>query len=238
MRIIAHRCRGFGHLENTEAALLAALASGVDEVELDLQLVQDGELVVWHDLHISLLTGEKVALRNVSLDDAEKHGVMSCARLLELFKKHGKGKRLNIDIKKHGGEAQLVSLIRRYKLEKRVIIVSWIGKSLEEIHGLAPSLALSYSFTPKFHNGHGNGKPCRPALWLPRVLTRLPIETVNLVLGPLPLSRSLVRRLETLGVEVVVCNADTIEKNERLLAKGVTGTMTNNSLELLAWRER
>jgi len=233
IRIIAHRCRGYGEEENTRAAFKKALASEVDEIEMDLQITGDRELVVWHNPHFSTLIGKKQLIRKTTLAEVKRHGLMSCEEALRLFKKKGQGKLLNIDIKKYGEEEQFVKLIQKYTLEKRVIVVSWIAKSLESIHTLAPSLELSYTFVPKVYTTKKNGMPVRPAFFLPKILNRLPLKTVNLVSHFLPVSRSIVTRIKKLGIDVVVCNEDTIPGNERLIKIGVGGSMTNKPKLLL-----
>jgi glycerophosphoryl diester phosphodiesterase len=48
-RIVAHRGASEAHPENTLAAFRAAWARGVEAVELDVHVTQDGEVVVIHD---------------------------------------------------------------------------------------------------------------------------------------------------------------------------------------------
>jgi glycerophosphoryl diester phosphodiesterase len=49
VRNVAHRGASGDHPENTLAAIRAALALGVDSIELDIQRSRDGALVLIHD---------------------------------------------------------------------------------------------------------------------------------------------------------------------------------------------
>ncbi len=234
-KIIAHRCRGFGEEENTLAALKKALASDVDEIEVDLQITKDRELVVWHDWSYHTMSGKRVRISTTTLKQAEQSGLMSCATLLKTFKRKGKGKLLNIDIKKYGEEDQLVAMIRKYKLQDRVVIVSWTARCLEKVHKQAHAWKLAYTIVPKVYTKKTNGFPIRPAILLPAFIRNqtVPLDRVNLRHVGLPVTASIVRRLKKFVPEVIVVNEDTVKGNNRLIKIGVAASMTNNSPELL-----
>ncbi len=231
LRVIAHRCRGFGAPENSEAAVWRALASPADELEVDLRGTKEGRLVVWHDPVYRDSQGMRWRLSRTPLRRLERAGLLSLERLLRIVAWQGAGKRLNLDLKTPGLEEELVAAIRHHRLEGRVLLVSWNAASLERLHALAPELSLSLSFAPKVENR--NGYPYRPAVRLPRILRqgRVPLATVNLAPLRFPVTGMLVRRIRRLGPEVVVCNVDSARGNERLARLGVQGTMTNRPLE-------
>jgi glycerophosphoryl diester phosphodiesterase len=65
---IAHRAlHGPGRAENSMAAVAAAVAAGYG-IEIDVQLTQDGEAVVFHDEDLSRLTAEAGLVRARSAD--------------------------------------------------------------------------------------------------------------------------------------------------------------------------
>ncbi len=237
-RIIAHRCRGFDEADNSLAALRKALASDVDEIEVDVQITKDGRALLGHDIAFRGTDGKNRRIHEVTLTEAERLGGESLADALALFAKHGKGKILNIDIKRFGIEPEVVKLIRKHQLEKRVLIVSWSGRVLEEIHRLAPELRLSYSFIPKLSADYRNALLFWYTVFFPKIIRKqiVPLEVINLMNLVWPVSRSIVRRLHDQGYEVVVVNADTLGTNERLRKIGVDGTMTNRPKDLLAAR--
>ncbi len=233
-RIIAHRCRGFGEPENTEAALWCALCSPADEIEVDVRNTKDRRVVVYHDPEYRDAQGTTWTISRTPLFRLERAGLMSLDTLLRIFKHQGAGKLLNVDVKTPGLEQELIAAIRHHSLEDRVIVVSWIGSTLEKVHSLAPELQLGLSFAPKLRSNHGNGRPYPAAVRLPLLLRqgRIPIKTVNLAPVTFSVSQSLVNRLRRCGVQVVVCNVDTPEANDRLAKIGVSATMTNRPLEI------
>ncbi len=237
IRIISHRCRGYGERENSLAAFTKALLSDVDGIEIDCRITKDRKLVVHHDASYRDALGRKHIIKDEPLHAALDNGRMSLDTALVLFAKHGRGKFLDVDIKAHGEEAQLVRLVRAHGLERQVVIVSWIGKSLEDVHALAPELRLSLSFAPKVWTSHRTGGTRGPAIRLPFLIRKriVPLATVNLC----PLTKktspsaSIIRRLQKRGLEIVVVNDDTVKENERLVKLGVYGTMTNDAPGLL-----
>lgn len=54
LSVAAHRGDCYNYYENTMTAFAAALQEGVDMIELDVQMTQDGELIVMHDLALRI----------------------------------------------------------------------------------------------------------------------------------------------------------------------------------------
>jgi glycerophosphoryl diester phosphodiesterase len=72
MRVAAHRGSRLHAPENTLTALIAGYTSGAGVLELDLQLTQDGELVVSHDPTTDRLTGSAGTIADLALADLRK----------------------------------------------------------------------------------------------------------------------------------------------------------------------
>lgn len=227
--VISHRCRGYGEKENSLAALKKALADDIDGVEMDLQPCNDG-IVVWHNPWITI-EGKRRWIRRMPLQKLRDVGLATLEELLNTFKKEGGKKTLYLDLKRPGIEEAVVTAVLQRRLVRKVIIVSWITKSLERIHQLAPQLRLSYSFSPKVQTYEPTQLPLLPALRLPRIIRKrlVPLHSVNLAPLALPVTKQLVRRLRNRGIKVVVCNVDTEKGNKRLARIGVWGTMTNSA---------
>jgi len=233
-RIIAHRCRGFGEGENTLAALRKALTSGVDEVEVDYRITKDRKLLLIHDAWYADAHGKRHVVRKETLAEAKRNGRHSLEDALRYFARHGKNKMINVDIKDYGEEERLTHLIRKYRLEKRVIIVSWLAAALERVHTLAPHFPLSHTFRV--------GVRIHSKRIFPVGLTRIspivrkgrpPLRRINLVFKPLPVRARVIRRFQRRGLDVVVVNVDTVKGNQRLREWGALGTMTNVAPPLL-----
>jgi|GEM_PF-4253970 len=234
-KIITHRCRMYGP-ENSLAAFGEALDSAVDAIEIDVQLTKDKQFLLNHDAWYRDGRGKKHTIKRQLLVDAERCGRFSLDTALTLFKRYGAGKELQIDVKTHGQEAQLVELIRQHKLGSHVLIVSWSGKTLETVHKLDPKLKLSFSFAPGIWPSHTTGKPLSFSLRLPAFLRakKIPLAAVNICpLLDTPPSEKVIKAVQGLGYKVVVVNDDTPEENDRLVNLGVVGTMTNDAPTLL-----
>jgi glycerophosphoryl diester phosphodiesterase len=77
---IAHRAlHGPGRAENSMAAVAAAVAAGYG-IEIDVQLTQDGEAVVFHDEDLSRLTAEAGLVRARTRGRARRHSAQGGRR--------------------------------------------------------------------------------------------------------------------------------------------------------------
>jgi len=70
--IIAHRGGKVWAPENTMSAFRQSLEAGVDAIELDIQRVQTGELVVFHDQDLSRTTNGFGSVKDCSLDEIKR----------------------------------------------------------------------------------------------------------------------------------------------------------------------
>lgn len=124
---LAHRGFAPGGLENSLAAVTAAVDLGYGWVELDVQASADGELFVFHDDtldrvtdttgRISMMTAE--AVRRVRVGGTDP--IPTLAELLTRFPVL----RLNIDVKTAAGVAPLAAAIERLGAHDRVLVASF-----------------------------------------------------------------------------------------------------------------
>lgn len=70
--VVAHRGMSAEEPENTMRAFRAALLSGCDLIELDVQRTRDGVPVVMHDDTVDRTTGGRGAVRELTLEDVRK----------------------------------------------------------------------------------------------------------------------------------------------------------------------
>ena len=139
-----HRgCRGGKNpVENTIAAILAAIEQGADGVEFDVRLTADNVAVVFHDRTLERLTNGKGRVRETSFADLRKLRVYDKGQKLysendpviptleevlnaiephlsEYYWKHGKPFKVNIEIKgKEAPEAIAQEVARRLQSGK------------------------------------------------------------------------------------------------------------------------
>ena len=153
--IFGHRGYAAIYPENTMTSFKEALNAGADGLELDVQLSQDGELVVIHDPTVDRTTDGTGAVRELTLDQLKKlnaanhsktvefAGIPTLREVMEWLS--GTDLLLNIELKNavypyKGMEEKVVELIREYHMEERVILSSFNHYSLVYCHRLAPDI--------------------------------------------------------------------------------------------------
>jgi glycerophosphoryl diester phosphodiesterase len=148
--------------ENTLPAFQQALAMGVDGIELDVHLSQDGQLVVIHDFHVDKTTNGHGPVRVFSAAqlaqlDAGSHfspayrgtGVPTLTAVLDLV---GERCRINVEIKNEewdgGHEVEaLVDLIQQRELYDQVIVSSFNPITLVKLRWVDPKVKLGLLYS-------------------------------------------------------------------------------------------
>ena len=155
-QITAHRGASKKAPENTLYAFEAALESGADYIELDVQLTSDGELVVFHDRKINRVTNGKGKLSDYTYQELQSFKAAGTfagkeefddARiplLSEVFELTGDEILYNIEIKDYGNTTLLVEktveLIQEYRLEDSCYITSFSYNVLKSVKKLDPEI--------------------------------------------------------------------------------------------------
>ncbi|MBN2656488.1 MAG: glycerophosphodiester phosphodiesterase [Spirochaetales bacterium] len=70
--ILAHRGDSVRYPENTMPAFQSAVEMGVDVIETDVHLSQDGEVVIWHDDSLERMTGDPRKITEMNWDEIKK----------------------------------------------------------------------------------------------------------------------------------------------------------------------
>ena len=220
--------------QKTPASTQQALASAIDELEIDVRPTSDAKAVLGHNP--TYLAGKKIhRYAKRTFQQTRADGKSSLNDALKLFTHQGRGKILNIDLKLPGCEDDVVKLIKKYHLERRTRVLSWSEYALRRVHEIDPQLKLGLSFAPKLESQSLTGIPYRPSPLLPRrhpdarapARRRLPLS------APRQCLKNLIRRLHAREFRVIVVNADTLRAGERLARLGVFGAMTNDAPTLL-----
>lgn len=105
-RVFAHRglitdaMREQGIVDNSHAAVSAAVEAGCEFVEIDCHLTRDGEVVLFHDADLALVTGDPRKIADVSLTELTeimelRGGVLTLAKALAAYP----NTRFNVDVK-------------------------------------------------------------------------------------------------------------------------------------------
>lgn len=222
----AHRGFSARYPENTLLAFREALAAGCDGIELDVHLSRDGWPVIIHDEDTLRTTGV-----------AGRVGEMSHADLCRLDAGLGEPVPLledyldlvaplsivtNIELKNDrvpyaGLEEKVLELVRRRKLEDRVIFSSFNHDSIVKCKALAPDIPCGFLIERAVED---------PAAYLRRYKVEYFHPDYRLLNGPF--GEAAFREKLALHVWTV----DTWQGFDDLLRRNVRGIVTNNPLFL------
>lgn len=148
-KIYAHRGYSWKYPENTILAFKKAIELGADGIETDVQMTKDGELVLLHDEKIDRTSDGTGYVKDFTLQELRERDFGSwkgeefretkiplLEELLVMVKESGI--ELNIEIKNNiikysGIENKIIDMVRKYGIEKDVIISSFNHEGLKRI---------------------------------------------------------------------------------------------------------
>jgi len=154
--IFGHRGSAGTHPENTMISFQEAERAGADGIELDVQLTKDGEVIIIHDEKVDRTTDGKGYINNLLLKDIKKLNagakfqngqfkaeIPTLNEFFEWFK--GTNLFVNIEFKtksifNYELEEKTVAMVKKNKLEERVIFSSFNHYSLVYCYRLAPEI--------------------------------------------------------------------------------------------------
>jgi glycerophosphoryl diester phosphodiesterase len=121
--------------ENTLEAFEAAIALGVDMIELDVRRTRDGQLVVFHDARV-----KTVATGSLRYDElTTKHTKTRPPLLADVLKLARDRIALNLEIKETGYVEDTIAMLRPFGLE-RCLVSSFLDDVVREAKTRAPQL--------------------------------------------------------------------------------------------------
>jgi glycerophosphoryl diester phosphodiesterase len=143
--VTSHRGAGSLEPENTLRAIRRAIALGVDQIEIDVQLTKDGQLILMHDPTVDRTT-----------NGSGKIAELTCAEIRQLDA--GSGERiptldealvllngkviLQIELKGVGTATSVVRAVEAARQEDQVVLTSFMHQELKDAHRLNPRLQL------------------------------------------------------------------------------------------------
>ncbi|MFI6323855.1 glycerophosphodiester phosphodiesterase [Nonomuraea sp. NPDC050556] len=227
---------------NTMVAFENAVALGADVLETDIHQTRDGELVAIHDDTVDRTTDGKGRVDSFAYADLARldagysfrdlQGRLSfrgkgakVPRLEELFVKFP-DKLFNVEIKAAypGIEEKLWGLIRRYRLEDKVVVVSFdqgIVDRFREVSGGRVALGAGKSEATLFALTH---KFRVPGFYRPRAsVLQLPTESNGFDLA----DERLIEGAHRLGMQVHYWTVNDEATMRELIALGADGIMTD-----------
>lgn len=149
-QVIAHRGGRAYQPENTMAAFAQAVEDGADWLEFDVQMSNDGVLVVIHDETVDRTTNGTGAVADLTLselkalDAGDGQHIPTFAEVIDLAAEAGvrilpeaKSPRLYPGI-----EAAMIEVIAAAGYTDRTVVQSFDARALETLHRLDPDLQL------------------------------------------------------------------------------------------------
>ncbi|WP_159620695.1 glycerophosphodiester phosphodiesterase [Ruania rhizosphaerae] len=134
-------------IENTLTAVRNAVELGYTYIETDVRASRDGVPFVVHDPDLGRVTGESIAVAELSAADlraATLSGGESIPTLAELLEEFGH-LWVNLDVKSDDVVEPAIEAVRRHGVEDRVVVASFNDPRMRRVRRLAPEMATSAS---------------------------------------------------------------------------------------------
>ncbi len=147
---VAHRGFSGRYPENTLLSIEKAIELGVDYVEIDTWLSPDHEVLVIHDRKLSRTTNGRGVITKKTCSQIRKYRIKNggyrIPLLQEVFPLLKKRTKLNIEIKNMWAAKPVADLIKKYKMQNKVMVSSGNVLALQVIKKELPSLETAYVF--------------------------------------------------------------------------------------------
>jgi glycerophosphoryl diester phosphodiesterase len=239
---IGHRGAAALAPENTVESFRAAVAAGVDLVELDVLRLEGGELVVAHsdDLHEASHGAATGKIGVVSLAELRVlcPDLQTLDEALEFFVVEATETGVHVDLKSAAAADDVARALRGFGLAERSFASSVYAGALRRLRRLEPRVRTGIAFprerlgigkreslAPAVRNGLRALRPLAPAL--ARVLLARSRGSA-LVLHHELVTARLVERAHARGAPVVAWTVDTVEDLSRVDEAGVDAVVTND----------
>ncbi len=205
---VGHRGARAYEIENTLESFRKAIELGANAVELDVRTSNDAQLIISHDDNLQRVFGKDVRLSEATLEELKQLTGNRIATLEEALRFiDRKVEKILVELKEVGYERKVLDVIRKEKLEDRVIIVSFHEEVLAHVRNLDKKIETGLIYS-KFK------KPLDAALKL---------NTQYLV----PLYRFVHRRdiakAHKKNLKVIVWTINTTMEAQNYIAKDVDG---------------
>lgn len=147
----AHRGASQYAPENTISAFDLGLSMGANGIETDIQLTKDGVAVLFHDDTLERMTGKPGAVEDYTYEElrwfwVEKEILRDRIPTLEQFLERYADKDITfaLEMKKPGTHKAVADAVRRYGIEKKTVVTSFIFEELLALRQYAPELTAGY----------------------------------------------------------------------------------------------
>lgn len=145
----AHRGASTYAPENTFLAFYTGIYMGANGIETDVKMTKDGVLVLFHDSTVTRLTGAEGSVSDYTLEELkqftfEKNGLTDKIVVFEDFLKQFAFRDITfaIEIKQAGIETEIADMLRKYHMERKTVVTSFMPDSIRVIKQYAPDLHI------------------------------------------------------------------------------------------------
>jgi glycerophosphoryl diester phosphodiesterase len=227
--------------ENTLHSFAAAVAAGVDAIEIDVLDLADGPLVLAHsnDLHEVSHGAAPGTVRDRSLDELREVApelLTLDEALAFLAELPGLGVHVDLKVKKRVGE--VAEALRRHALDRRSVVSSFHRPSLDAIRRAAPNVCVGLTY-PQDRYGVSQRRAMRPFVTAGVVAARraLPYRVdrwlsctgaAAATLHWAVVSRAAIERCHARGAGAIAWTVDDPRVAKRLIQAGIDGIITND----------
>jgi glycerophosphoryl diester phosphodiesterase len=207
---IGHRGARAYEPENTIRSFKKAIEISVDAVELDVRETKDGQLIVIHDPDVKRTTDgnglvSELTLKEIKGFSTEKgEKIPTLEEALDFLDKKVK---VLIELKEAGVEKEVLALVHEKRLEKNVIVTSFLEDALRKVRELDKDIE-----TGLIYARHKN--PLKAALEL---------KAQYLVAFYRFTHTANVQKAHENGLKVIVWTVNTPEEAAEMAKKGVDG---------------
>lgn len=232
-RVLAHRglttpeMHAAGIVENSRAAIEAAIEAGCEFVETDCHLTRDGEVVLFHDADLMRVTGDPRRVADVTLAEladvmARRGGVITLDRALEAYPHT----RFNVDVKAAAAAEPAGRMVAPHA--HRVLVTSFSDAFREQ--ALAAAGSLRPAASPGQRGVIRIVASQLTRLGIARALRGFDALQIPARHGPVRvLTPRLIEAAHRHGVEVHVWTVNDPDRMRKLIAMGVDGIVTDRA---------
>ena len=220
--VVAHRGASFAAPENTLAAVKAAIESGAEWVEIDVQETSDGAVVVIHDRDLKKVGRNSMVVAKSTLQELQQVDVgswfapqFSAERIPTLAEvlEYCRGRiGVNIELKYYGAEILLeqrvVEIVERTGMVDEVVLMSLKPGAIREIRRLRPEWTVGLLTSVALGN-----------------LAAMDVDFI--AINARFASRQLVRSLHKQDKEILVWTVNDAAGMSAMATRGVDGIITD-----------
>jgi glycerophosphoryl diester phosphodiesterase len=144
---IGHRGAKGLEIENTLESFRKAIDLGANAIEFDVRKTKDNALIVIHDENLKRTWGKNLLVKDCDLKLIKKISDNKIPTLEEALKFiDRKVEKILIEIKELGTEPEIYKIVKKLKLMKRVIFISFIDEVLKNLRKIDKRIDLGFIY--------------------------------------------------------------------------------------------